>query len=232
MLQFSSGLHNKKLRCLAKHLNIKYSHIVSFDLPAGYTCPAAYICKTYANRLTGHVIDNKYSIVRCYASSQEVQYSKLRVLRWNNYDTLRELKDSQSIADNLLKSLPKNVKIVRIHTSGDFFNYDYFKAWCKVAESKPKIIFYGYTKMLYTILADKPDNLHLIYSHGSIYDAIADRKNIPQVYIVRSLENPPAPVICNKLNNDFLDFEYILNQQSFSILIHGTQKAKNEKSKR
>lgn len=225
MLKFSLGLHNHKLRILANHLMIPYSHIVSFDLPAGYTCPGANICKTYANRLTGKIIDGKNSTVRCYAASMECRYKSTRLARWHNFT---ELMSSDDMKNAILTSIPKNVKIIRIHTSGDFFNKKYFMAWLHVAMERPDITIFGYTKILSYYLTSKlANNFKLIYSHGGRDDYLADILNVPQVYIVQSTDNPPAPIICNA-QDEWEDFNYICNQKSFSILVHGTQKAKNK----
>lgn len=226
MIKFSYGSNNYKLKALANHLNIAQDSVVSFDLPAGYTCPAANICKTYATRTTGKIIDGKYSTVRCYAASMESRYSRTRKLHWNNLNGLIRL-DENEITKLILEAIPNHTKIIRIHCSGDFFSQEYFNAWCNVATARPNIILFGYTKILQYATAILPDNFHLIYSHGGIYDDIADKLNIPQVYIVQPLDNPPAPIICSK-GREYEDFYYILEQKSFSILIHGTQKAKRK----
>lgn len=224
MLKFSSGEYNRKLRSLAEHLNIPYCHVQEFSLPAGFTCPAATICKTYATKKTGRIIDGKQSTIRCYAASMESRYKNVRRLHWSNYDALRGL-STYAMKELILSVIPKHTEIIRIHVSGDFFNWYYFQAWCKVAMERHDIIFFGYTKILHYVLADKPDNLHLIYSHGSIYDQEADKLDIAQVYIVQSVNTAIAPIICNH-DKEYEDFNYILNKKSFSILIHGTQKRK------
>lgn len=225
MIKFSCGINNKKLRALAEHLKIPYSHVYSFDLPAGYTCPAANICKTFANPATRKIVDARGSKVRCYAASMEVLYSKLSRLHWQNYLALKG-KTYYEMLDLLEAALPKNAEVIRIHASGDFFNFGYFFAWLQLAKNHPEISFYGYSKsIIYNALERK--NFHLIYSHGGKRDDLADTLNIPQVYMVRPEDTIIAPVICNK-QNEWMDYEYIIQQKSFSIVIHGIQPKKGK----
>ena len=225
MVKFSSAANNTKLRKLAEFLAIPYAHIAIFDLPAGYTCPGANICKSYANRTTGRITDGKNSKIRCYAASNEALYKNVRYLRWSNYDSLRD-KPKNDMVQLILGAIPKNCKIIRLHASGDFFSLDYFQAWVIVAQQRPDIVFYGYTKVLHAILTIKPTNFHLIYSHGGIDDTAANLLKIPQVYIVNN-EAPPIPIICNKID-EYMDYLYILEGKSFSIRLHGTQRAKDK----
>lgn len=224
MIKFSSGANNHKLKSLAEHLKIPQTSIVSFDLPAGYTCPAANICKTFATRTTRKIIDGRNSSVRCYAANIESRYPSTRTLHWNNLNSLLRLSTSE-MRDLILSAIPKYTKIVRIHVSGDFFSEEYFMAWLHVALERPGIIFYGYTKILeYYLIAKSSVNLHLIYSHGGIYDDLADSLQASQAYIVKPNDTPLAPVICGE-NKEYEDFNYICNGKSFSIMIHGNQKA-------
>ena len=69
MLKFSTG--NRKINDLAKDLGLSKKEVVAFDLPAGYTCPAADICKSQANRENGKITDGENCQFRCYAASTE-----------------------------------------------------------------------------------------------------------------------------------------------------------------
>jgi len=40
----------------------------------------------------------------------------------------------------------KAIKLVRIHTAGDFYSLDYFAAWCEIATRLPGVTFYAYTR--------------------------------------------------------------------------------------
>lgn len=40
----------------------------------------------------------------------------------------------------------ENIKIIRIHASGDFFNMGYALMWRRIAENNPSVLFWTYTK--------------------------------------------------------------------------------------
>ncbi len=42
--------------------------------------------------------------------------------------------------------LPDDAKIVRLHVSGDFSSVEYIKEWIKLAEGRPEVKFFGYTR--------------------------------------------------------------------------------------
>lgn len=215
-LKFSKN--NRKLNELAHDLGLRKSQVVGFDLPAGYTCPMADICKAQADRVTGKITDGAHSKFRCYAASIEARYTTTRMAHWNNFDLLNGL-DESNIADLILKSIPKSVKVIRIHTSGDFFNRSYFNAWVKVAFMRPDISFFGYTKILTYVKANKPDNFKLVYSYGGIMDSKID-DTIPTCKVVSY--SPTSACIAS--NSD--DYYLIMKGESFTLNLHGTQKAK------
>ena len=68
--------------------NAKLGKRLIFSLPAGYTCPNAGYCKTFADRQTGKVMDlpmssnatgNEY---RCFAAMSEARSKQCRDARW------------------------------------------------------------------------------------------------------------------------------------------------------
>ena len=77
LLKFSTG--NGKLR-----------NRLIFSLPAGYSCPHAGVCKTFADRTTGSITDlpqltgvtTDYEY-RCFAAMSEVR-PNVREARWHN----------------------------------------------------------------------------------------------------------------------------------------------------
>lgn len=42
--------------------------------------------------------------------------------------------------------LPDDAKLVRIHVSGDFSSVEYIEDWIRLAESRPEVEFFGYTR--------------------------------------------------------------------------------------
>lgn len=218
MLKF--GSQNTKLNNLARMLGMRKSEVLTFDLPAGYTCPAASLCQTYANRETGKLV--KRGEFTCYAAKIEAVYPNSRHAHWHNFEHLRPIMhDTQVMADMLLTDLPQAARVVRIHSSGDFFTTQYFNAWLMVAESKPQVVFFGYTKMLPLLHRDKPSNLSLVYSYGGKYDT-QWTPEIPTSFVAMNQQHADelgVPIACPTSTRPD-DFHYILEGKSFSILLH------------
>lgn len=221
-LKFS--FHNSKIHKLANYLGLSVKSVVSFDLPAGHTCPMADKCKATADKITGKITDSKGMQFRCYAASNEAVFSSTRKNRWHNFD---ELKNAVSMDVLIENSLPAGVKVVRIHSSGDFFNKKYFDAWCKVASNHPEINFFGYTKILPYVNAVKPANFKLVYSYGGILDSKVT--NEPVAYVVNTIQdavNKGLPVSCQSNPSD--DYDFVMSGKSFALVLHGTQPKKGK----
>lgn len=218
LLKFSSG--NRKLKALQKHLGVK---VYGFDLPAGWTCPAADICKSQADKITGKITDGKNCQFRCYAASCEARSTNARKAHWNNFDLLKSL-STDDMVKLITTSLPENAGVIRIHASGDFFTKQYFNAWVRVAESHPEIKFFGYTKVIQYVNSPKPENFKLVYSFGGKLDSkLSDE---PTCYVVTDqsqADKMGVPVSCSE--NDWDDFHMIMDGKTFAITIHGTQPA-------
>lgn len=220
MLKFS--FHNSKLNALAVAQGLPKKSVVSFDLPAGHTCPAASLCKSMANRETGKITDGEGMQFRCYAASGEAVFTNTRKLRWSNYDQLQGLSVAQMV-ELILASLPANVKIVRVHSSGDFFNKAYFLAWVEVAKIRSDVVFFGYTKILPFVNYPKSDNFYLVYSFGGKMDKLVS--NEPVCYVITDKAQAGSNgIACETSPSD--DYDFIVKRQSFSIMLHGTQPAK------
>jgi hypothetical protein len=122
-------------------------------------------------------------------------------------------------------SLPADVRVIRIHSSGDFFSKKYFDAWVTVASNHPEIVFFGYTKVLAYVTASKPENFLLVYSFGGKFDKQV--KNEPVAYVVNSIQDANKkgiPVSC--LDNPADDFDFVTAGKSFALVLHGIQPKK------
>lgn len=211
--------------------NAKLSkEIYTFSLPAGYTCPAANLCQSYANRQTGKITDGKNMAFRCFAASQESTFPNVRHARWHNFDLLAKVKnDSFAMASLILSSLDMSAKIVRIHVSGDFFNAAYFRAWCYVAMHRPETKFYAYTKSV-NIIADNlhmiPDNLVLTLSEGGRHDDLIPHLGIKSAKVVFSEDE----ALALSLQVDHDDSHAYDGNESFALLIHGVQPSGSDAS--
>ena len=180
---FTDG--NSKLRKVADYYGIPKTHVVTFNLPSGWTCPGASDCKAKVTR-EGKL--TQYGQFRCYMASMENFYPAKRNQVWRNFDAMRSAtnhgRTDQWILDALDNEFPK-AEIIRIHSGGDFFSQTYFNAWMKVAELRPKIRFYAYTKSLtywlhYLLRRSNsfesfPPNVKMIASRGGKYDTLIDK---------------------------------------------------------
>lgn len=217
---------NRKLKELAKYLDIPSTHVTSFDLPAGWSCPMADKCLSKADRVTGKITDGRHCEFRCYAASIEAFSPSARKNHWDNFDAIRG-KSAEQVADILDASIPDKIEVMRIHSSGDFFNPEYFQGWILLAERRPEITFFGYTKQLDFVNADKPDNFHLVYSYGGRMDDKVT-PDTPIAYVVETVADAldmGLTAVCK--DNPADDFDWILEQKSFALTIHGTQPAQS-----
>ena len=200
--------------------------IHGFSLPAGYTCPAAKLCLSKADRVTGKIKDGKYNEFRCFMASIEAYRPQLREMLWENLNILRVL-DMEGMVSVLYDALP-DTDIVRIGVDGDFFNQAYFDAWVQVARLRPDVTFYAYTKSLnFWEHALKyggiPDNLKLTASYGGNYDHMID--GMVQKYGIKSARVVLNPEEADRLELpiDHNEWHAIAGTIPFALLIHGPQ---------
>lgn len=211
-----------KIKLLAKFLGLHIKQVASADLVCGYTCPFARDCKSYANKKTGKIHDAPDAKFRCYGATLEGAFPSVRKLHWNNFDLVRDAKTTGKITDILLAGMVDIVKILRIHSFGDFFIPEYFQAWINVAEKMPHVNFFAYTKGLHYLAIPRPDNFLLTYSFGGTLDHLLTTE--PTAYVVRSSQDAEkigVPLACK--NHPADDYDFIRSGKSFAILLHGTQ---------
>jgi len=111
---------------------------------------------------------------------------------------------------------------VRVHVSGDFFSESYFLAWMKVASLRSEVTFYAYTKSVKTWIDNLdhvPSNFRLTASYGGRWDHLIDQYNLKSAKVVFSLEE----AIMLGLDVDHDDSHAYDGEQSFALLLHGTQ---------
>jgi len=226
---------------------LQHLKVVYIGLPAGYTCPFADKCKTFAHRKgkefpiqVGQEKPLKIKQtgdIRCFAASREAQYKNLRDLRWRNRDLLNQFKgDLAGMTDLLLRSLEyyentkKKIRIFRIHDSGDFYSQEYFDAWVETAKQRSDILFYAYTTSIPFWVQRKdelPKNLRLIASKGGKADDLIDKHDLRQAIIVTDA----GEAIRQRLNIDVNEFLAIFSDQDFALLVHNTQAAGSDAAK-
>ena len=239
MLKFSKA--NAKTQALANdpeladYLTDKRK-IYSLDLLSGYSCPHAKQCLSKAvvkDNGKRKIRDGKHTQFRCFSASQEVQYTNVYNSRKHNFDLLRNLHhdDMFYMIDD---SLPKDAGIVRIHVAGDFFNQEYMHAWYAVALNNPRTLFYAYTKSLryWLSVREFPElwNFVLTASYGGTHDHLIDEFNLRSAKVVFS-EAEAAELGLAIDHDDTHAAKPTLRDDSFALLLHGTQPKDSEASK-
>ncbi len=231
LLKFSTG-------------NGKLKNRLIFNIPAGYACPHAGVCKTMADRVTGKIMDlpqftgTEADEYRCFAAMAETRPT-VREARWHNWDLLREVMymggdQAMLIRDLIDLSLMVQPEkdLVRVHEAGDFWTEQYMRAWFMVAASRPHQKFYAYTKSLGMWLNLKdiiPPNFYLTASQGGTLDYLIPK--YPEVfqriaYVVYTEEEAQE----RGLSIDH-DDSHCLGDKPFALLVHGSQRAGSDAMK-
>jgi len=97
----------------------------SFDLPAAVTCPGA----------------TTTCLSKCYALKLSRAYPAVG----RKYARNLEFSDSMEFARYMIRNIPRNCEF-RIHVSGDFYSKAYITKWRVIAEMRPDVKFYAYTR--------------------------------------------------------------------------------------
>ena len=224
--------------------NGKLSKRLIFSLPAGYTCPNAGVCKTFADRTTGKIKDlpqlggsdsNEY---RCFAAMAEVR-PNVRNARWYNWDLLRNVmyaSDDHLLAlttlifDSLEEQPPFD--LTRVHESGEFWTELYMRAWFEVAKQRPQKKFYAYTKSLgmwINLQEFLPPNFYLTASKGGTLDYLIPK--YPNVFKrIAHVVYTETEAEAKGLEIDH-DDSHCLQDKPFALLVHNSQRAGSEASK-
>ena len=211
------------------------------SLPVGYTCPEAGACKTYVKPGPLGPGEKGSKKIRpkpgeehltCFAAGTETSRPEYQRMVWNNYKLLTAARrDPNSsymklISDSIryYESQEGKIRILRIHSGGDFFQQDYFDAWLNVAISMPDIIFYAYTtslQMWVKRIGQIPPNFKLTASRESRQAHLIEEEALRQSIIVRTVQEAMEKAL--PINID--EFEAIFTDGDFALLLHGGQVA-------
>ena len=164
-----------KIKLLSVGANMKLSkNVAVFNLPQGKTCPGATeLCRKI-----------------CYAAKAERMYPQAAAMRARN---LRETKEASFVVemieelDYLIRQ--RNLKYVRVHESGDFYNQTYLDKWIEIAREEPEITFLAYTKSFNLNFDKYPDNMKIYASTDSTSEKL--RGTGPFAHIVQKGEQIP-----------------------------------------
>lgn len=154
MKQYNWLTRNAKMR-KSSGIPIFNWGIPAFRAKDGFkTCPKAGVCAS-----------------GCYATQGAYVWSNVSKVFELRLDLSKSDKFIDTIRDELRR---RDIKKVRIHDSGDFYNHEYYLKWYEIMRTNSNIQFYAYTKMIsYFKGLNKsyiPDNFTLIYSYGGLED--------------------------------------------------------------
>lgn len=241
MLKFSeANAKTKGLRDipeLAKFLANRRK-VYSFDLLSGWSCPGACDClaKVHVGNGNRKLVDGPKTQFRCFSASQEVAYPNVYKLRKGNFDAIKQCRGKGQVAFILERFLPSNAGIVRYHVGGDFFKLAYLQGAIMLAERRPDVLFYGYTKSLHFLQEIdmvspcwgmiRP-NFLITTSVGGKYDPLIDELGIRTAKVVFS----EAEARKLHLSIDHDDSHAARPGGSFALLLHGVQPKGSEASK-
>jgi len=208
--------------------NAKLTKRNIFSLPAGLTCPGAKICKSWASVINGksQIVDGDETLFRCYAASQENQYPIVRDNRMYNFKAMLKALRRGNAVELIDKSIDKNLRLTRVHESGDFFSLDYLKAWLEVARKNPDNIFYCYSKSLsYFLDLGIPSNFLVTASWGGYEDHLIEyfERDSRVVFNEDEAKKLKLPIDHDDSN--------CFKKGSFCHLLHGTQPKGSDASK-
>jgi hypothetical protein len=211
---------------------------LTFSLLAGKTCPGANICKSWVAEDSNNrrkIVDGENMQFRCFAASNEVMYpNTYNSHKYNLEQIVKALQVGighcadlihRSIDENAMRKTDK----VRIHPSGDFFNYAYISAWYKVAERNPDLKFYCYSKSLNLFLPDAqcntfPPNFYLTASHGGKFDHLIDEGLFPRYAKVVKNDEEASDLGLEVDHDD----SHCFGNGPFALLVHSVQPAGSE----
>lgn len=153
--------------------NSKLKGISIFDMPAVKTCINCDDCKA-----------------KCYAMKSQRMYPDTAMLRETNLQLF--LNSSELLFKLICNQLDSgNIKVVRLHSSGDFFSQEYIDFWYSIIVLYKDIKFYTYTK------ADTFFNFERIESLSNF--------NLIRSYIGYKI-NFGSIEYCNKLHKEYNAF--------------------------
>lgn len=197
----------------------------AWNLPSGWTCPAAEQCLAKVDEVSGKMWDGPNQKFKCYSAMTE-RYPSVRKRLWCNFEAVKG-KLPNEVA-NVLECMPKKVKRVRIHSAGDFFSQNYFDGWLTFVERHPDVHFWAFTKSVnlwVNRLGCIPKNLELQASIGGKYDDLVRQHGLKYAQVVWSEEEAKKL----GLYIDYNDYLAAYSNRPFALLENFTRgKNKNK----
>jgi len=196
---------NSKMRKTSKENNIR---LYNFGITAykshstgKITCPFAKTC-----------------VKLCYANKGSYIWTNTKKAYEKRYLLT---KDSELFKAKMTEAITRRKAThIRIHDSGDFYNFEYIKNWFEIMLEFPQVKFYAYTKSkkLFDLVNGKPSNFVLIYSLGSKFDNLVDVNKDRHSKIFYSMDEMQKQGYINASSDDLLAIN--TNNNKIGLLIH------------
>ena len=203
-----------RYRKLKKHKrlsrgNLKLSKDVGiFNLPAGNACPNCKDC-----------------LDTCYARQAQIMYPNVREFRNCNYHLATTNPDM--LAAMILEQINKEqIKIVRIHESGDFFSVAYIRMWKSIIANSPRTKFYAYTKC-YDKFKKELQSFDDMPNCNIIDSFIKGKRNYGSAEYLEKLQHEEKIFVC-PTTGCMSECSYCLDGKNVAFLIHGSLKGKDQ----
>ena len=187
--------------------------IPNFKSASGFiTCPNASKC-----------------VSGCYAGQGTYNFKNVK----NSYERRLELTFKPEFVSiinaeiNLLKVLHKGQSLsIRIHDSGDFYNYEYLAKWLNIISMNPDVNFYAYTKQVSmfknTELHRFLKNYTLIYSMGGKEDHLINLNTDRHSMVFETLAELNEAGYINASNDDAIAFNS--ENKKIGLVYHGVKR--------
>lgn len=198
--------------------NSKLSNsILIFDLPAGSD---------------GSCVDCSACEGTCYAKFAQVFYPSTKLFRDVNFELAKNYPETLFTLLEMQLSSTKN-NVVRIHSSGDFYDEKYVDNWIELIHKFPKKRFYCYSKSPYILERENlPKNLNVISSfltiNGKKYLNYGNMK-----YLTELQEKDPSIFLCPATTHKAWDgkcgkeCKVCLTHNKIGFLLHGNGRTKD-----
>jgi len=196
---------NAKMRKTSKENNIR---LYNFGITAYKSHSTGKITCPFADSCVSLCYANKGSYIW---TNTKKAYEKRYLLS----------KDSELFKTKMTEAITRRKAThIRIHDSGDFYNFEYIKNWFEIMLEFPKVKFYAYTKSkkLFDLVSGKPSNFILIYSLGSKFDNLVDVNKDRHSKIFYSMDEMQKQGYIDASSNDLLAIN--TNNNKIGLLIH------------
>lgn len=158
--------------CLSSGGNIKVGRVWTFSLPSFVTCPGASAwCRQH-----------------CYAARFERLRGNCRRAYVRNLALSLE---PERFVSEVLRSLPEDAPLVRVHVGGDFYSPEYAQSWIEVCQERPETRFWAYSRS---------------WAVATLQPTLEQLRSLPNVELLASLD-PQMPLPPDDWRLAFIDID-------------------------